>query len=68
MAKIILKTKDQGISELMNMFNLPSVDYTKGYQAKPRAEPVGASAANCIETTRLNAVNDLLRMTRRFIR
>jgi hypothetical protein len=64
MAKITLKTKDQKVSELLNMFKLPSVDYTKGYQTKPRAELTGGSAMNCIETTRLNAVNELRRWMR----
>jgi len=63
---VILKTRDQKVSELLNVFKLPSVDYTKGYQAKTRAELVGGSAV-CIEGTRLNAVNDLLRMTRRLV-
>ena len=67
MAKIILKTRDQKINELMNMFKLPSVDYSKGYQTKPRTELVGGSAV-CIEATSLNAVNGLLRMTRRLVR
>jgi hypothetical protein len=68
MAKITLKTQNQKVNELFNMFNLPNVDYTKGYQAKPRAEPVGASAVNCIEATRLNAVNELLRITKQSVR
>ena len=63
---VILKTRDQKVSELLNVFKLPSVDYTKGYQAKTRAKLVGGSAV-CIEATRLNAVNDLLTMTRRLV-
>jgi hypothetical protein len=63
MAKITLKTKDQKISELLNMFKLPSVDYTRGYQTKPRAELVGASASGT-EAVRLHAVNELCRWMR----
>ena len=33
------------INELLR-FTLPSVDYSKGYQAKPRPELVGASGSN----------------------
>jgi len=61
MAKIILKTKDQKVNELMNMFKLPSVDYTKGYQAKPRSELTGGSASG------LHAVNELRRWARQAI-
>ena len=68
MAKIILKTRDQKVNELLNMFKLPSVDYSNGYQAKPRSELTGGSAINTVEATRLNAVNDLLRMSRRLVR
>jgi hypothetical protein len=68
MAIVSLKTKDQKVNELLNMFKLPCVDYSKGYQAKPRTELTGGSAVNCIEATRLNAVNGLLRMTRGSVR
>ena len=64
MAKIILKTKDQKVNELLNMFKLPSVDYSKGYQAKPRSELVGASASGT-EAVGLHAVNELRRWARR---
>ena len=44
------------INELLR-FTLPSVDYSKGYQAKPRPELVGASAAmNPAEEMGLRAV------------
>jgi hypothetical protein len=41
-----LKTKEQKVKELFDMFKLPIVDYTNGYQAqpKPRSELVGAAA------------------------
>ena len=67
MVKIILKTKDQKVNELLNMFKLPSIDYTKGYQAKPMSELTGGFAINTVEATRLNAVNGLLRITRRLV-
>ena len=67
MAKIILKTRDQKVSELLNMFKLPSVDYSKGYQAKSRSELTGGSAISTVEATRLYAVNGLLRMSRRLV-
>jgi hypothetical protein len=63
MAKITLKTKDQRVNELLDMFKLPTVDYTKGYQAKPRSELVGASASGT-EAVRLHAVNELRRWMR----
>ena len=63
MAIVRLKTKDQKVNELLNMFKLPSVDYTKGYQAKPRTELTGGSAS-CSEAVRLHAVNELRRWTR----
>ena len=68
MARLTLKTKDQKVNELLNMFKLPSIDYSKGYQAKPRTELTGGSAISTVEATRLNAVNGLLRMTRRLVR
>ncbi len=68
MARLILKTKDQKVNEFLNMFKLPCIDYSKGYQAKPRSELTGGSAINTVEATRLNAVNGLLRMSRRLVR
>jgi hypothetical protein len=64
MAKIILKTKAQKIYELLR-FTLPPVDYTKGYQAKPRAELTGGSAVNSsrIEASKIKAVMELLERT-----
>ena len=51
------------INELLR-FTLPSVDYTKGYQAKPRPELTGGSApVSPEEAYRLKAVNELLRWT-----
>ena len=63
MAKIILESKDQRVNELLNMFKLPTVDYSKGYQAKPRPELTGGSASGT-EAVRLHAVNELRRWTR----
>ena len=63
MAKIILKTKEQRVNELMNMFKLPSVDYSKGYQAKPRAELTGGSST----CSGLHAVNEIRKWYRRAI-
>ena len=63
MARLTLKTKEQKRGELLSMFNLPSVDDTKGYQAKPRTELVGASASGT-EAVRLQAVNELRRWMR----
>ena len=68
MGIVRLKTKEQKVNELLDMLKLPSVDYTKGYQAKPRSELTGGSAISTVEATRLNAVNGLLRMTRRLVR
>jgi len=70
MAIVRLKTfeRDKKVNELLNMFKLPCVDYSKGYQAKPRTELTGGSAVNSTEANRLNAVNGLLRMTRRLVR
>ena len=61
-----LKTRDEKVSELLNIFKLPYVDYPRAYQVKPRPEyaVVGASAVNNInnvEATRLHAVNQLRR-------
>jgi hypothetical protein len=56
-----LKTKEQKVKELFDMFRLPTVDYTKGYQPKPRPELTGGSAsASGTEAVRLRAVNELL--------
>jgi hypothetical protein len=63
MAKITLKTKEQKINELLR-FTLPSVDYTKGYQPKPRLELTGGSAAmDSVEAYKINAVRRLLERT-----
>ena len=59
-----LKTKEQQVKELFDMFRLPTVDYTKGYQAKPRSELTGGSAS-CTEVVGLHAVNELRRWARR---
>jgi hypothetical protein len=60
-----LKTKEQKVKELFDMFKLPTVDYSNGYQAKPRAKLVGASAsASGTEAVRLHAVNELRRWMR----
>ncbi len=47
MAIVRLKTlkRNEKVNELLGRFYLPNADYSKGYQAKPRPEPVGASAA-----------------------
>jgi hypothetical protein len=64
MAKIILKTRQQRINELLR-FTLPSIDYTKGYQPKPRPELTGGSAAaiNSVEAYNIKAVQELLDRT-----
>jgi hypothetical protein len=62
MAKIILKTKAQRVNELLR-FTLPSVDYSKGYQPKPRAELTGGSAVNSIEASNIKAVMELIERT-----
>jgi ABC-type proline/glycine betaine transport system ATPase subunit len=59
-----LKTKQQKVNELLNMFKLPSVDYTKGYQAKPRPELTGGSASGK-DAAGLQAINELRRWYRR---
>ncbi len=64
MAIVRIKTKEQKVNELLNMFKLPCVDYSKGYQSKPRSEPMGGSAVNSVEAARLNAVNELRRWAR----
>jgi hypothetical protein len=58
-----LKTKEQQVKELFDMFKLPTVDYTKGYQSKPRPELTGGSATPN-EAAGLHAVRELLRWTR----
>ena len=61
MAIVKLKTKDQTVSELLRMFNLPQIS-TKGYQTK---QLVGASAAMTnLDAQRLAAVNELRRWMR----
>jgi hypothetical protein len=62
MAKIILKTKAERVNELLR-FTLPSVDYTKGYQSKPRPELNGGSAVNNVEAYKINSVRRLLERT-----
>jgi ribonuclease HII len=63
-----LKTyRDQKVNDLLNMFKIPTVDYTKGYQTKPRPELMGGSAVNTTEALRLQAVNGLLRWTRQSV-
>ncbi len=52
-------TQAQAVKGLMQMFGLTSVDYSKGYQAKPRPELIGASAA--VDDPKLKAVNELRR-------
>ena len=56
-----LKSKDQKVNELLSWFKLPSVDYSKGYNVKPRPESdvVGGSAVNSVEASRLHTVNQL---------
>jgi ribonuclease HII len=62
MAIVRLKMeRDRKVNELLNMFKLPCVDYSKGYQAKPRTELTGGSAMNSTEAVRLHAVNELRR-------
>ena len=63
-----LKTKEQKVKELFDMFKLPTVDYTKGYQSqpKPRPELTGGSAVNSTEAYKIKAVRELLERT--FIR
>ena len=59
----LTKTRDQKVSELLNIFKLPCVKF-KGYQVKPGPEPVGGSAINHVEKQRLHAVNELRRWMR----
>ena len=61
-----LKTeRDNKVKELFEMFKLPTVDYTKGYQAKPRPELTGGSAMNT--SPGLHAINEMCRWYRRII-
>jgi hypothetical protein len=64
MGIVRLKTLENNrkINELLR-FTLPSVDYTKGYQPKPRPELTGGSAMNSIEVYNINAVRELLQRT-----
>ena len=63
---IRLKTfsHDQKVKELFDMFKLPSVNFTKGYQVKPRSELLGGSATH---VRGLHAVNGLRRWTRKYL-
>ena len=63
MVIVPLKTNEQKVKELLDMFNLPMVDYTKGYRPKPRSELTGGSAS-ATEAAGLHAVKELLRWTR----
>jgi hypothetical protein len=71
MTIVRLKTleRDHKVNDLLGMFNLSNVDYSKGYQSKPRPELVGGSALvmNPTEALGLKAVNELLRWTRRAV-
>ena len=70
MAIVRLKTeRDRKVNELLKSFGLPHIDYSQGYQTKPRPELVGAStsAMNPTEVLGLRAVNELLRWTRRSV-
>jgi hypothetical protein len=60
MAIVRLKAseRDKKVNDLLNMFKLPLTS-SQGYQAKPRPELMGGSAAN--EALRLQAVNQLRR-------
>jgi hypothetical protein len=56
---------DQKVNELFEMFKLPCVDYSKGYQPDPRPELTGASTTMTgQEAYRLKAVNELRRWMR----
>ena len=63
MAIVKLKTRDQRVNELFDMFKLPCARVRQGQsQVKPRPESVvGGSAVNNVEATRLHAVNELRR-------
>lgn len=65
MTIVRLKTleRDTKVRELLNMFKLPSVDYSKGYESKPRPELTGGSASNSFEAYKIMAVQELLKRT-----
>ena len=64
MGIVRLKTKEQQVKELFDMFKLPTVNYTKGYQPKPKPELIGGSAAmNSVEASKIKAVQQLLERT-----
>jgi hypothetical protein len=70
MAIVRLKTeRDRKVNEPLKSFGLSHIDYSQGYQTKPRPELVGASASamNPTEVLGLRAVNELLRWTRRSV-
>jgi hypothetical protein len=67
MAIVRLKTREQKVNELLNMFKLPCVDYSKGYHAKPGTELMGGTAMNPTEAMWLKAVNQLRRWSRRIV-
>ena len=56
----------EAVNGLLEMFNLTSVDYTNGYQAKPRPEPMGGSASGT-EAAGLHAVNEIRKWYKRAI-
>ena len=59
--------RDQKVSELLNIFKLPFVDYPRAYQVKLGSESVvGGSAINTnnVEARRLHAVNQLRKWIR----
>lgn len=67
MAIVRLKTldRDQAMNEVLKSFGLPSIEYPKGYQAKPTSELTGGSAMNPTEALGIKAVNELRRWARR---
>jgi len=71
MTIVRLKTleRDRKVNEPLNMFKLPCVDYSKGYQSKPSPELTGGSAATMttLDAQRLKAVNELRRWTRKSV-
>jgi hypothetical protein len=60
--------RDRKVNELLKSFGLPRIEYTKGYQAKPRDELTGGSASatamNPTEALEFEAVNELFRWIR----
>ena len=59
--------RDQKVKELFDMFRLPCVDYTKGYQSQPKPRPEltgGSASATTKEAAGLHAVKELLRWTK----